>query len=236
MKFRKLTLYIQITFLFSCKEKKKKKATPKCDVEVKTNNGKLCIPVIGSLINGNSNETVKNVVRLFENEDSKTFAFYIDEESFQKISTSKINYADKNSVTEALNEFYYLYQTNNLINVEPSDDAKEKLDSFFVNNYSIFKKESGETYDSVFDRIDFDKTYLVDSFRNIKIGNANSYMLIFKTAINNKELKLINIVTPIVLNNRIYIMSYNKKYRGLLSDFEAKERADYINEQLSEKN
>ena len=236
MNFRKLSLFFLLTLLFSCKENVKEKAIPKCDVEVNTNNGKLCIPAIGSLINGNSNETVKNVLRLLENEDSKTFAFYIDEESFQKISNNKINYTDKNSVTEALNEFYYLYQTNNLTNVEPSDDVKEKLDSFFVNNYNIFKKESGETYDSVFNRIDFDKTYLVDSFKNIKIGNANSYMLIFKTSINNKELKLINIVTPIVLNNRIYIMSYNKKYRGLLSDFEAKERADYINEQLSEKN
>ena len=110
------------------------------------------------------------------------------------------------------------------------------MNDYFLNSYNIYKKQDGDTYNIVFENIGFDKSYLIESFKNLKIGGAISYVIFYKTNINGKELKLINILTPIELNGKIYFVSYNKKSQGNFDELDATMRAEYINEQLYEYN
>lgn len=201
---------------------------------INTIDGKVYLPSVSGLRNGYKSFVVKNFLNVFENDDSKIYAFYIQDNSFLEIQ--KVYDESDLNARPKLDEYWYLYQTNNLKNIEVTDDIKEKIDKSITNNYVKYENKNNRIYYSgAFEEIDYNKTYLAEKIKNLKTNNI-SYVLINKTSSEYSELKLITILTPIEIKKKIYFISYNRKFNSIAIDLDAKLRADYINAQIYEMN
>lgn len=236
------TVLIILLFLFSCKTDNKENQENltnqyfDCDSKITSENGnEICIPQIGGLKNAYNNEITKNFLSNFESSDYTIYSFYISKKAFSAIENLGNEAVIDMENPVNLDEYFYIFQTNNLKGLKGEESDLETLDNYFTNTYLKFE-DNNISYKTAFDQIEFDKTYIIEKNKDKKAGGVTSYILISKKNLKYNNLEMIEILTPIVLNNEVYIIAYNKKFIGIPSDFEAKKRNEYIIEQLYEHN
>jgi hypothetical protein len=183
----------------------------------------ICLPKMEVLIECYDNLNVRKVIDKLNYNQNKIFGYYIGEKDFQNLNTPYQTF------NETISLYYYSQYGDKEATPFDLEQIKKLIEKNFL--YKNWKEIKSRAETEI--NLKFDKPVLID-----KVNGDNIISLILLQKVNNKNYSKVglNIISIMILKDRLFFVAYNYPFEDQNSIIEAKAKNEYFIQRLKLEN
>jgi hypothetical protein len=183
----------------------------------------ICLPKMEALIECYDNLNVRKVIDKLNYNQNKIFGYYIGEKDFQNLNTPYQTF------NETISLYYYSQYGDKKATPFDLEQIKKLIEKNFL--YKNWKEIKSRAETEI--NLKFDKPVLID-----KVNGDNIVSLILLQKVNNKNYSKVglNIISIMILKDRLLFVAYNYPFEDQNSIIEAKAKNEYFIQRLKLEN
>jgi hypothetical protein len=183
----------------------------------------ICLPKMEALIECYDNLNVRKVIDKLNYNQNKIFGYYIGEKDFQNLNTPYQTF------NETISLYYYSQYGDKKATPFDLEQIKKLIEKNFL--YKNWKEIKSRAETEI--NLKFDKPVLID-----KVNGDNIVSLILLQKVNNKNYSKVglNLISIMILKDRLLFVAYNYPFEDQNSIIEAKAKNEYFIQRLKLEN
>jgi len=218
LSFMILPIFTKTCSKFAIKGKQQNEQSCNCKNSINYGDIRICLPEISGMNESSKVPKVKEILGLKGSKSCKVLAYYINDETYQKVNELDQSIYD---------DYLYIYGIKGFENTSVDQSNLESYTNDITNyNWSNILKNVEKKLDSLSINLSIGKFINIESYS--LNDRVNSIVMLSKVQSVEKEYVLICIMNVVLIKERVALACYYKFYDGQKSIKAAKAKNDYM--------